>query len=225
MLNQKITQVIEASKKNGWIMEPEAKQLLAGAGLTVPLGKCARTPDEACEAAEAIGYPVVAKVVSPRVVHKSDVGGVTVGIANEQEMRAVQHRYSRMDGFECTLVEEMVSGVELIVGAKIDHQFGPVVLLGMGGIGVEIYKDSAIRMAPLAQRDVLSMVGALKARKLLEGYRGSRPIHMGELTRTLMVFSDLLMGLEDRIESIDLNPVMCTPEKCVVADARIMLNT
>ncbi len=121
--------------------------------------------------------------------------------------------------------ETVDAGVELIVGAKIDHQFGPVVLLGMGGIGVEIYKDSAIRMAPLAQRDVLSMVGALKARKLLEGYRGSRPIHMGELTRTLMVFSDLLMGLEDRIESIDLNPVICTPEKCVVADARIMLNT
>jgi len=225
MLDQKTIQIIQASEKTGWVLEPDAKQLLAGAGLTVPEGKRVQTTDEACQAADAIGYPVAAKVVSPLVVHKSDVGGVAVGIENEKEMRAVHHRFSQMEGFAGTLVEEMVAGIELIIGAKIDYQFGPVILLGIGGTGVEIYKDSAIRMAPLAERDVSSMVGGLKARKLLQGYRGARPIHMGELTRTLMVFSDFLMGLEDRIESMDLNPVLCTPEKCVVADARIMLNT
>jgi acyl-CoA synthetase (NDP forming) len=121
------------------------------------------------------------------------------------------------------LVEEMISGVELMVGAKIDYQFGPIILLGMGGTGVEIYRDIALRMAPLRPGDVESMIRGLKARPLLEGYRGSEPISLSELTRLVVTFSDLVMDLEDFIESIDLNPVMCSSTKCIVADARIML--
>jgi len=117
----------------------------------------------------------------------------------------------------------MVSGTELIVGAKIDYQFGPVILLGMGGTGVEIYRDVTLRMAPLSPKDAESMIRCLKAHQLLEGYRGAKPVDLKGLERLLLVFSGLVMDLEEFIESIDLNPVMCSPAKCVIADARIML--
>jgi acyl-CoA synthetase (NDP forming) len=117
----------------------------------------------------------------------------------------------------------MVCGVELIVGAKIDYQFGPVILLGMGGTGVEIYKDAVLRMAPLQERDVSSMVKNLKAHPLLEGYRGSEPVDLNGLTHMMLAFSNLVMDLEEEIESMDLNPVMCSSKSCIIADARIML--
>jgi acyl-CoA synthetase (NDP forming) len=121
------------------------------------------------------------------------------------------------------LVEEILTGMELIIGAKIDFQFGPIVILGIGGTAVEIYQDTSIRMAPLTPKDVLSMIKNLKAHRLIEGYRGSEPVNLNKLTEIVVTFSDLLMELEDVVESIDLNPVMCSSKKCIVADARIML--
>ena len=126
--------------------------------------------------------------------------------------------------FEATgrTLEEMLAGVELIVGAKIDYQFGPIILLGIGGTEAEIYRDVSLRMAPISERDVVSMVKGLKAHEILEGYRGSDPVNRDELTRTLMSFSRMVMELADQIDSIDLNPLMCSSERCVVADARII---
>lgn len=147
-----------------------------------------------------------------------------IGIDSDDQIKETFHRFSKLEGFVGMLVEQMVSGLELIIGAKVDYQFGPVILLGIGGTGVEIYRDTALRMAPLQERDVESMVRALKAHQLLEGFRGSEPINLQELTRMLMAFSSLVMQLEEMIESIDLNPVLCSPKRCVVADARIMLN-
>jgi hypothetical protein len=170
-----------------------------------------------------IGFPVVAKVVSPKVIHKSDLGGVVSGISNDEKLRETFSRFSRLEGFAGVLVEEMLAGVELIVGAKMDYQFGPVILLGIGGTGVEIYGDTTLRMAPLSEADVASAIRGLRAYRLLEGYRGSDPISLDRLTEMLLVFSNLVMKLQDRFESIDLNPVMCSPDRCVVADARIML--
>jgi hypothetical protein len=121
------------------------------------------------------------------------------------------------------LVEEMVSGLELIIGGKIDDQFGPVVMLGMGGTGVEIYQDISLRMAPVGPEDVASMIKFLKGGRLLSGYRGGVKVNRDQLTRTLICFSEFVMAAAEMIESIDLNPVMCSTERCVVADARIML--
>ena len=98
-----------------------------------------------------------------------------------------------------------------------------MILLGMGGTGVEIYQDVALRMAPLAGKDVLAMIGGLKARRLLEGYRGAETVDRGKLTETILAFSSLVMELEGRIESIDINPLLCSSGRCVVADARIIL--
>ena len=224
MLIEEIKGVILASKEMGWILEPETKRLLSLAGLDIPRFKWVTRLEEALGFAGELGYPVVAKVVSPKVLHKSDVGGVITGIDHVEGLTKAFRQLSALDGSVGILVEEMLSGVELMLGAKNDYQFGPVILLGMGGTGVEIYRDTTLRMAPLRKQDINSMLKSLKAHELLEGYRGSRPINLEALKDMMMKFSRLVMDLEWMFESIDLNPLMCSPEKCVVADARIILN-
>ncbi len=223
MLSKKIHAILKAGEKTGWIIEPEAKKLLSLAGLHVPRFKWTTRLDEALEFVHSMGYPVVVKVVSPEILHKSDVGGVVVGVASDEQLNAAFQRFSAFQGFAGIIVEEMVSGVELIIGAKVDKQFGPVILLGMGGTGVEIYHDTCLRMAPLKQKEAESMIKSLKAHQLLEGYRGSNPVNVSALTGMIITFSALIMQLEDYIESIDLNPVMCSADNCIIADARIVL--
>jgi succinyl-CoA synthetase beta subunit len=215
--------ILSASRETGWVLEPQAKRLLSLAGLDVARFFFATGVEEAIRFAKEIGYPVVGKVVSPKVIHKSERNGVEMGIHSERRMRETFHRFSKIEGFEGMIVEETISGIELIIGAKDDYQFGPVILFGIGGVWVEIYRDVILRMAPLNQRDIDSMMSCLKARPLLEGYRGSTPVDLKELNELLMTFSNLVMDLENDMESIDLNPVICSSERCVVADARIML--
>jgi succinyl-CoA synthetase beta subunit len=225
MLTNEMMDILLTSKQEGWVLEPDAKRIFSLAGLDVPNFKWAKELDEALRFAEEIGFPVVAKIVSYKILHKSDVGGVVTMIDNSQTLEDTFKHFSNAIGFAGVVVEEMVDGIELIVGAKVDHQFGPVMLLGIGGTAAEIYRDTTLRMAPINQGDVESMVRGLKAHKLLEGYRGSQPINLEELTRLMVLFSNLVMNLEEHIESIDLNPVICSSDRCVVADARIMLNT
>jgi acetate---CoA ligase (ADP-forming) subunit beta len=223
MLNQEILDILSEAKETGWVMEPEAKRLLKLAGMDVTRFTFTNDIKAATEFARDIGYPVVAKVVSPKVLHKSDVGGVVAGIRNDEQLASAFTRLNGIEGATGVIVEEMIKGMELITGAKVDDQFGPIVLLGAGGTAVEIYKDVALRMAPLTEADVQSMLQSLKARPLFEGYRGSEPINETALTAALLCFSNLLMDLGDKIESIDLNPVICSTTRSVVADARIML--
>jgi acyl-CoA synthetase (NDP forming) len=223
VLSKEMGQILSAAEQAGWVVEPEAKRFLSLAGIPVPRYRWVKSPEEGVRFAAEIGYPVAAKVVSCEVLHKSDEGGVILGIDSDQGLRLAYDRFSAMRGFAGMLVEEMVPGMELILGAKIDYQFGPVILMGVGGTGVEIYKDVALRMAPLKERDVESMVKSLKAHQLLEGYRGSEPVDLGALSRTVMLFSQMVMDMEKMIESIDLNPVKCSSKGCIVADARIML--
>ncbi len=223
MLNKQIRAILSAARPRGWVLEPEAKRLFSLAGFEVPRHKWAAEQAEALAFAESIGYPLAAKVVSAAVIHKSEAGGVMLGLKGQAELKEAWKRFRRIKGFAGMLVEEMISGVELIVGAKVDYQFGPVILLGIGGTGVELYRDTSLRMAPLNEAAVASMTRDLKAQPLLEGYRGSKPVNVPKMTEALIKFSRLVMRMEDFISSIDLNPVMCTPKKCVIADARIML--
>jgi acyl-CoA synthetase (NDP forming) len=223
MLKPEMAEILDRSRTHGWVLEPEAKRLFSLTGLEVPRFGWAKDEREAVRCAAEVGYPVVGKVVSPAVLHKSEKGGVVVGIHDEGELRQTFDRFSRMEGFAGMVVEAMLSGLELIVGAKVDFQFGPVILLGMGGTGVEVYRDVALRMAPLKEADVESMIQGLKGRPLLEGYRGKKPIDRQSLTGLLLKFSSLVMDLHPRIESIDLNPVLCSETRAIVADARIML--
>ncbi len=216
-------EILSASKRVGWVLEPQAKRLFSLAGIDVPRYVWARRIEDAIPFAEEIGYPVVAKIVSPEVVHKSEHNGVAVGIKDGKALRETFKRFSQLGGFNGVLVEEMLSGIELIIGAKVDLQFGPVILFGIGGIWVEIYRDVILRMAPLQLKDVDSMVKCLKGHRILEGYRGADPVNLQELKRLLVTFSNLVMDLEKYMESIDLNPIICFSTRCVVADARIML--
>ena len=222
-MNKEIADILENSREIGWVLEPGAKRILTAAGIDVPRFAWAKTYDEAAAFAREIGYPVVAKVVSSRALHKTEVGGVVVGIKSDAELESAFGALSRIERFEGIVVDEMLAGTELIVGAKNDAQFGPVVLLGIGGVGVELYKDTAIRMAPLAERDALSMMRCLKAHELLEGFRGAEPVSSALLTALLLNFSNLVMEIADQVESIDLNPVICSSKRCAAADARIML--
>jgi succinyl-CoA synthetase beta subunit len=223
VLNAASKAIIDNSQAQGWVLEPDAKRLLAESGVTVPEFAWCHSEEEALKAAESIGYPLVAKVVSVAIVHKTDVDGVAVGVAGPRELAQHYQRFSRMPDFNGILIDEMVSGLELIIGGKIDFQFGPVVLMGIGGTAVEIYQDAAIRMAPLAADDVESMIADLRGNRLLTGYRGQAPISITHLTRVMLRMSDLLLALEDRIESLDLNPVFCSDQHCIAADARIIL--
>jgi len=225
MLTEEMKEILSGAKRRGWVLEPEAKRLFSLAGLEVARFFLAATVEEAVRFAREIGYPLVGKVVSPKVIHKSEKNGVELGIDSDRKLRETFHRFSKIEGFVGMLVEEMVSGIELIVGAKNDYQFGPVVLFGIGGVWVEIYRDVVLRMAPLDQKDIDSMVRCLKARPLLEGYRGSDPVNLKELNRLFVTFSNIVMDLEPEMESIDLNPVICSSTQCVVADARIMLKS
>ena len=223
MLTPAMEKILTNDQSQGWVLEPEAKRLFSLAGLPVPRYCWAQTSAEATLFAVEIGFPVVAKVVSPTILHKSDQQGVVVGIADSGQLTDVFDRFSQLPGFAGVLVEEMLTGLELIIGAKIDWQFGPVILLGMGGTRAEIYKDVALRMAPLNEACIETMIKTLRAHQLLEGYRGEAPINLKALTQLMMLFSQLVMDLEERITSIDLNPVLCGSERCVIADARIML--
>jgi acyl-CoA synthetase (NDP forming) len=223
MLKKDASEVIRKSKKWGWVLEPDAQKIFSLYGFKTPHYAVAARPAEALAIARKIGYPVVAKIVSPAIIHKSDVQGVVVGIKDDQTLLSTLERFRKLDGFVGMLIAEMIKGLELIIGAKNDFQFGPMILLGIGGVGVEIYKDVALRMAPLKARDTDSMIRELRAHKLLTGYRGAEPVNMDILKKTLLNFSKLMMDMQNIVESIDLNPVMCNAKFCVVVDSRIML--
>jgi hypothetical protein len=223
MLKTDITDILDAARSQGWVVEPEALRLLAAAGIPVPRFAWARSRTDTLASAAAIGYPVVAKVVSPEIMHKSDVHGVVTAIRGPERLSEVYEQFSRQPAFAGVIVAETLAGCELIVGAKIDYQFGPVVLLGIGGTGVEIYQDTVIRMAPLREHDVPSMLGCLRGNRLLTGHRGQAGVSIPKLTEMMLRFSALVMDLGDRIDSVDLNPVFCSAERCVAADARIIL--
>lgn len=218
-----ILEIVEDSRDTGWVLEPDAKRILALAGVDVSRHAWAANVDQAVAAASEIGWPVVVKVVSPRVVHKTEVGGVVTGVSGEAGLRAAFERLSRIEAFQGVVVDETLAGIELIVGAKNDAQFGPVVLVGVGGIGVELYRDTAIRMAPLTEKDAHGMLRCLRAHEILDGFRGKEPVNRDLLVRLLLAFSNLVMEIGDQVESIDLNPVICSSSRCAAADARIML--
>lgn len=218
-----INNILAKARSHGWVLEPDAKKLLAAAQIPVPNFGVFQDKTQAIDFAKKLGFPVVAKVVSPAIVHKTDVGGVRTGIHDQAELSAAFDQFARHKQFAGILVEEMLEGVELIIGGKNDPQFGPVVLAGMGGIGVEIYKDTAIMMAPITRKDAHDMLSKLKGTSILSGFRGKSAIDLEALVDLMVAFSRLLNKIHATISSVDLNPVFCSPRGCVVADARMML--
>ncbi|OGR09946.1 MAG: acetyl-CoA synthetase [Desulfobacterales bacterium RIFOXYA12_FULL_46_15] len=225
MLKKKIRTIIDAHKDMGWVMEPGAKAIMKSQGLDIPDFVLTNSFEKAEKFLKKINRPVVAKAVSRKILHKTEHQAVVTEIRSGGHLKKEMERLLKLDGCESILIEEMAEGLEVIIGAKNDFQFGPVVVFGIGGTSVEIYNDTAIRMAPLKPEDVFSMIASLKAKALLYGYRGKDGVNMEVLTSTLVKFSHLIMALENHMESLDLNPVICTKDRCIIADARLILKT
>ncbi|MEL9908563.1 MAG: acetate--CoA ligase family protein [Desulfurococcus sp.] len=190
----------------------------------------ASTPGEAVEIAEKIGYPVVVKVVSPDISHKSDIGGVRLGLTSSGEVYAAVEEMSRiiqvkapgarLEGF---LVQKMMpKGIEVIIGSLNDATFGGVVMFGLGGIFTEVFKDVSFRIAPIDIREALEMIEELRTSSIFNGYRGMPPVNKHALADILVKVSSLIIE-NPWIDSMDLNPVIAYPDKAVVVDARIIV--
>jgi succinyl-CoA synthetase beta subunit len=222
-MDEQARAILDAARTDGWVMEPHAKELLRAYGLSTTRFFWAKRMEECPRGAEEVGYPLVAKVVSPDILHKSDVGGVVVGVGDDRELEEVFQRLSSLKGFQGLLLDQMVQGIEMIVGAKDDPQFGTVVVVGIGGTSVEVYQDVSIRMAPVSFTHAMDAIESIKGRKLLEGYRGKEPADKEKLAELIVSFSEMAMDLSGEVESIDLNPVLCDREKATIADARFVL--
>lgn len=223
MLDKKSKSILENSRARGWVLEPDAKNIMKQAGIAVPQSLLTASVKEAQAFLEKTDIPVVIKAVSAQIMHKTEYNAVVTHVRQKDHLAQEMDRLLKLPGCKSVLVEQMVDGVELIVGAKNDYQFGPVIVLGTGGTAVEIYNDTAIRMAPLKPNDVFSMVDSLTAKQIILGFRGGAGVNLEILTDLMVQFSHLVMEMEDLFESVDLNPVICSEDHCTVADARIIL--
>ena len=210
--------------------EHAAKRVLAAAGLPVPDETLCASAEEAVDAARAIGFPVVAKIVSPDITHKTDVGGVVLGL---QDVTAVRRAYDQLvtcaaqcaggARVEGVLIAPMLDGVaEVIVGVQRDPTFGPMVVVGMGGTAVELYKDVALASAPLTDERARALVGRVKAAALLRGWRGAPRGDEDALIEALGALSRFAAAHEDEIESIDINPLLVRTQGAACLDAVIV---
>lgn len=212
------------------ITEELSKSILEEYGVSVPDYALATSQKQAVSEAKKMGFPLVMKVVSPQILHKTDVGGVKVGLEKPAEVKktfADMHgRLSKSDAeIKGILLEKMVpKGVELIVGIQNDPQFGPVIMVGMGGIMTEVMKDVAFRMLPITASDARSMLNELRGSALLKGFRGSEAIDTKMVAKMLVKIGKMATDNADYINSIDFNPVVVYPKSYYVVDAKIILN-
>jgi acetyltransferase len=215
------------------LTEVESKKILAAAELPVTREQLAADPAEAVQIAHDIGGPVALKIQSTDIAHKSDVGGVHLGARTAAEVETAARSVfdnarkncpdARIDGI---LVQEMVAdGVELILGMTYDEQFGPLIVCGAGGVTVEVFKDVAIGLPPLAPAQVREMLRGLKATKLLQGFRGAAPADFDALVDCCVRFSEFVAATDGQIAAIDLNPIFVLPRGRGVRIADALIET
>jgi acetate---CoA ligase (ADP-forming) subunit beta len=208
--------------------ELESKEILRSWGLPVPPSVAASSVAEAVGSAGQMGYPLAMKVLSPAIVHKSDVGGVKLGLTCEREVeqayREIEASCRKLDpGFK-VLVQPMVTGgIEVILGVSRDPQFGPALMFGAGGVFTELFRDVAFRLIPLKRKDAVEMISSIRAYPLLKGFRGKPGADIDCLTDMIVSLSELVMQ-HPEIREIDLNPVLALPQGAAVVDARMVLD-
>ncbi|MCD6568447.1 MAG: acetate--CoA ligase family protein [Dehalococcoidia bacterium] len=220
----------ENSSGSRLLAEVESKQLLAQGGIPVVEARLARNKKMAIAISKDIGFPVVFKVNSTDVVHKSDAGGVKLGLANATQagkayseiVSSIRERYPQA-GIQGVSVQKMVPpGVEVIIGMSKDPQFGPVLMFGLGGIMVEVLKDVSFRIVPVTRRDASEMIREIKGYPVLEGYRGKAAVDIPALEDLIVKISQFVEK-NPQIKELDLNPVFAYEDKAVAADARVVL--
>jgi acyl-CoA synthetase (NDP forming) len=217
-------------KSQNVLTEVESKKFLKKAAIPVVEAKLARSKKETISISKKMGFPVVLKISSPDVVHKSDSGGVKLGLANATQVgkayneiiSSVKKVYPKAQ-IEGVSVQSMAPpGVEVIVGMSKDPQFGPVLMFGLGGILVEVLKDVSFRIVPVTERDAREMIREIKGYPMLEGYRGQKPASIPALEKLIVKVSQFVEE-NPQIKELDLNPIFAYPDKAVAIDARIIL--
>ena len=227
-----ILDVIDRAKSEGRtvLTEIESKQILDEAGIPTAGARLATSADEAVKAAKELGYPVVLKIVSPDVTHKSDVGGVRLGLDSPEtvttafaEISEAVKRHEPKARIEGVAVQKMAHpGIEVIVGMSKDQQFGPVLMFGLGGVLVEVLKDVSFRIVPLEPRDARQMVREIKGFPALQGFRGQEPADLEALEKLLLKVSAFVEA-HPEIEELDLNPVFSYKDGALAVDARVVV--
>ncbi len=208
----------------------ESRNVLKAIGIPFNKTKLATSEEEAVAISEEIGFPVVFKVVSPDISHKTEIGGVKVGIRTPDEARATYN--SIMDSVkrhvpnarvEGIMVEEQISGSELFVGVTTDPQFGPMIAFGIGGIFVELYKDVTFRLIPIGVSDAYEMLQEIRGKRIYEGYRGRPRADPKELVKVLLAVSKFICD-HPEVREMDINPLMVTHKGVMAIDARIIVD-
>lgn len=215
------------------LVEYEAKQVLKAYGLPLPEEKLAKTLEEAIKYANEIGYPVVMKLMSPQILHKSDAKVVMLNIKNDEELKQKWeeiHENARKYRPDAEILGVLIApmlkpGREIIIGVTEDPQFGHAIMFGLGGIFVEILKDVTFRIIPIEEKDAWAMIKSIKGYPILAGARGELPADMKAIVDMMLKVSELVDELKDYIKEMDLNPVFVYPEGegAVIVDARIIL--
>jgi len=224
--------IIDRARSEGrtLLTEVEAKDLLKQAGINVVDTRLASSREESISISGELGFPVVLKIASSDVVHKSDAGGVELGLETAEQVGEAYDNIIAAIGkafpdakIQGVSVQKMARpGVEVIVGMSKDAQFGPVLMFGLGGILVEILKDVSFRIVPLVKRDAAEMIRDIKGYPILEGYRGSEAVDVGNLENLILKVSDYVEKTPD-IKELDLNPVFAYSDGAVAVDARVVL--
>ena len=230
----KAKRVFDKVKRDGRpnLLEEEGQEILRAYGFPLPKSSLAKNENEAAKIAKKIGYPVVMKIASPQIIHKSDAGGVKVNLTNDNEVKAAfkeivknAKKYNKKAVIKGVLVVEMVKGgKEMIIGSKLEPGFGSVIMLGMGGIYVEVLKDVTFRLAPVTDREAYDMISSIKTKKLLEGVRGEKPSDLNKLAECIQRLSQLVTDFKE-IKELDMNPVLVMEKGkgCKILDVRIGL--
>jgi 4-hydroxybutyryl-CoA synthetase (ADP-forming) len=214
------------------LLEEEGQDILRAYGFPLPKSSLAKNEKDAVKIAKKIGYPAVMKIASPQIIHKSDAGGVKVNLTNDNEVKNAfkeiiknAKKYNKKAVIKGVLVVEMIKGgKEMIIGSKLEPGFGPVIMLGMGGIYVEVLKDVTFRIAPVTDREVNDMISSIKTKKLLEGVRGEKPSDLKKLSECIQRLSQLVTDFKE-IKELDMNPVLVMEKGkgCRILDVRIGL--
>ena len=213
---------LPAATPNGFLPVKAARDLLVSSGITVIKTVCCRSAASAAAAADHLGYPVVAKVDHPDLVHKSDAGGVRLGLGSGEEVAEAAAELLGLAAGATVLVQHQHRGVELLVGGVRDPEFGAMVMAGLGGVLVEVERDVQLAVAPVDAGQAEAMLRSLRGAAILDGPRGSPPVHLGFVAETIVAVGDLMVA-HPQIAELDLNPVLAGPDGCLAVDWRIRI--
>ena len=225
-------QIIDKTRSEGRtiLTEIESKELLKPVGISVSDTRLATSREGAISVSRRLGFPVVLKIASPDITHKSDTGGVKLGLKTSKQVGkayddilAAISRNHPQAVIEGVSVQKMARpGVEVIIGMSKDAQFGPALMFGLGGVWVEVLKDVSFRIVPLTRRDAAEMIREIKGYPLLQGYRGQEPVDVSNLEEWLLKVSDFVEQ-NPEIKELDLNPIFAYSDGAIAVDARIIL--